>query len=132
MEVRFFDRQSKTNPANGGTLSSREELEEIWEAAKKRTNFFAELVTDEGHTLLLGLGPEVGCAQFSSSGGEPPYLMAVARSDAGEGRFIDFEMTNTPTPISERYCFPMHRLKDIAVYFLGTGRCSPGVTWEEI
>jgi len=132
MKAQFFDRQDTANPLNGTSIESFAELQSMLESVRNRPPFFAELIGDNGFKLLLGLGTNEGCVQFSSTDGAPPYLMAVApnpRDSIGESEFL---IGDTASPVPKRYCMPYEAVVHIAAAFLQTGQRKPDVHWEEI
>jgi hypothetical protein len=98
---------------------------------EQRRPFLAELIGENGGRLLLGLGSSDGCAQFSSTDGEPPYMMAVGNKPEEEGE-QDFLIGNTPSPVPRRYCLPMRMVAEIAAEFLKSGERLLELEWEEI
>jgi hypothetical protein len=132
MAVQFFDRQDKSNPLNGATIDDKEELLKVLDALRSREPFFCELVGENGYNLLLGVGRDIGCAQYSPSDGSTPYLMAVAATNQDSNEYMDFLTANTPSPVPRRYCVPFEAAKQIAAHFIETGNCWPGVSWEQI
>ena len=131
MRAQFFDRQDAENPLNGKMLDDPAVLQEIVHSSQERAPFLAELIGINERKLLLGLGSAYGCVQFSSTDGEPPYLMAVAEKPEQEGEQA-FLMGNTPTPVPQRYCIPMRKVVEIATVFLISGERASNVEWEEI
>jgi hypothetical protein len=136
MKVEFFDRQDKKNPMNGLEIVERAALERILGSLRSRSPFFFELVGENGYTLLVGLAKSIGCAQFSRTDGEPPYLMAtLSNLKAGnerEGQDVEFLIGNTPTPVRARYCLPLDVIMQVATRFQQSGARSPDVYWEEL
>jgi len=81
----------------------------------------------------VGIGEKVGCVQYSSHDGMPPYLMAVENGfEFSTIDTIDFLIGGELTPVPRRYCKSMELVKEIALYFLETGLRCPNVTWEKI
>lgn len=132
MRSQFFDRQDPRNPANGRVITNSEELRSVLAAVRRRPPFFGELIGDNGFKLLLGLGRNEGCAQFSSADGSAPYLMAVGPSLNHRDGEVSFLIGDTPTPVPGRYCLPYEAVVDIADVFVQTGRRKSDVSWEEI
>lgn len=133
MRARLFDLQSLDSFWNGLVLESPEQLTAVLGEVRtqKRAPFFAELVGDNGRQLLLGFGGLDGCAQFSSTDGAPPYLMAIGQYDPSDGE-LEFLTCGTPTPVPRRYILPIQVVADIAIFFMETGEPWSSVTWEEI
>jgi hypothetical protein len=132
MSVEFFDRQDPLNPTNGARIDSGDDLSRLLSSFLDRKPFFCELLADNGYKQLIGVGGMIGCVQYSSSDGSPPYLMAVANDVLNAASETEFLIGSTVTPISMHYCIPFETVKHIATYFLETGKCDPSVSWEEI
>ena len=132
MIVRIYDYQDQTSSANGLAVTNDDQLSQVLDGLRTREPFFAELLGENGYMLLIGIGGTSGCAQFSRSDGEPPYLMAVAPDPIPEHKQVEFLCGNTPTPVPSRYILPFDKIKDIASQFRRTGRRSTDVSWEEI
>jgi hypothetical protein len=122
--------QDGANSLNGTVLEDPTEVGAIVRTMRQRIPFLAELIGENGRTLLLGLGSADGCVQFSSSDGDPPYLMALENPE--EEGWQDFLCGGTPTPVPRRYCLPMQKVIAVAVAFLETGEPYPAIEWEEI
>jgi hypothetical protein len=78
MAIRFFDTQHTGNPANGKTITGGKELRDLLNSLQYGDAFFCELLAPNASKLLLGIGSDIGCVQYSSGDGTPPYLMATA------------------------------------------------------
>lgn len=131
MMAQFFDRQDIDNPLNGTSITKLSELRSALKSTRGRSPFFAELIGDNGFKLLLGIGSDEGCAQFSSVDGSPPYFMAVAPDGGEEGEKV-FLIGDTASPVLKRYCLPYDAIEAIAETFLQIGRRKSDVVWEEI
>ena len=133
MRALFFDREDENDPQNGTEIECADQLTGILEMARARTPFFAELVGENGYSLLLGIGA-LGCAQYSPSDGEAPFLMAVDPTTTTpiEERHLEFLAAGILTPVAMRYALSFERIKEIAVHFLTDGTTSTSVTWETI
>ncbi|HKD40487.1 MAG TPA: Imm1 family immunity protein [Myxococcaceae bacterium] len=134
MMLQFFDMQDESNPANGTTIKDQARLVRLLEGARKREPFFFELEAENGYKLLVGIGQSIGCVQFSSTNGSPPYLMAVGNDAADERSddYQDFLAGGTLTPVPRHFCLPFDTMRQIAVYFMETGEPNPIVSWEQI
>jgi hypothetical protein len=130
MTAKFFDRNEAANPMNGCTVVSERQLLDLLDSYENRRPFFCEL-QGESHTLLLGVGP-TGCIQYNDRNGSPPYLMAMIPDGQQRKGYLEFLMGDTPTPVLMRYALPLSRVKEVAVYFLESGKRSPSVSWEGI
>ena len=132
MNVRFFDRQDESNPCHGDSVADVNWLMARIDELRQRPASFCELQADNGFNLLLGVGQDRGCAQYSAADGSPPYLMLVDENAASDQDYMDFLTANTDTPVSERYCAPIDRIKEVAKQFVVTGARSEQFMWEEI
>jgi hypothetical protein len=131
MIVQFFDRQDPANRSHAMRTTAAEVLTLI-ESLRDRPPFFCELVGNNGYNLLVGIGDDVGCAQFSRADGNPPYLIARGAAAKKKQGFVEFFAANTPTPVPARYCLPLEAVAKIAAYFVEWGLRSPSVDWDEI
>jgi hypothetical protein len=132
MIAAFFDRQESANPLNGCKVYEPDRIAQILRSLQNRTPFLCELVGDAGFNLLLGVGGQFGCAQYSSRDGSPPYFMAVAEQPAATDEYIEFLAGDTPTPIARHYCLTFGSIQSIATHFVITGQRHPGFFWEQI
>ena len=132
MKITFFDRRGASSPYNNEVVDTATDLLDILENLQDREPFFCELVGENGFNLLLGVGGNVSCAQYSPSDGSTPYLMAKLEGKAETNRYAEFVINNTITPVPDRYSIPFETAKQIAAHFLETGQRSPLVSWEEV
>ncbi len=130
MRAIFLDTQDDANPNNGLPVDDATELARLIAELRTRRPFFFMLKTDAGPTLLVGLGPKVGCAQFTDERGIA--TMAVAPGPAGEAGFVDFVTANTPTPVPTRYCMRLPLIEKIAGRFIERGDRNPDFAWETV
>jgi hypothetical protein len=132
MNATFQDLQDMHNTMNGICVHDEHSLNGLLDSLKGRQPFFFKLVAHNGFTLLIGLGPDVACLQYSASDGEPPYLMAIGDEVSDDEPFTTFLTGNTPTPVPRRFCMPIGRLKRLIEDFLRNGEWASGVVWEAI
>ena len=132
MKVEFFDRQDDLSPHNGKRITTAKELLKIFESSRNRKPFFCELVGENGYNLLVGVGREVGCVQYSSSNGDPPYLMVTSTGISEDSGDVKFLIGGTPTPVPKRYCVPFETVKKVVTCFIESGTQSHSVRWDEI
>jgi len=130
MKVRYVNTQDKSDPMNGAVIFDANKLTELIDARRNRNPFIADLIADNGFELMIGIGGSVGCAQYSRSDGEPPYLMAASRQRPVKRGVIEFYTNDTPTPFAARYIIGFDELKEVAVHFLRTGERSDAVSWH--
>jgi immunity protein Imm1 of predicted polymorphic toxin system len=132
MIVRFFDRADDSNPLNGLAIQERRQLIEVFQGLQNRKPLFCEFFGGNGYKLLVGVAGAIGCAQYSSIDGSPPYLMAMPRNGKLEEGYQEFLLADTPTPVPKRYCMQLEAIIEIVEFFRQTGKVSPEVSWEEI
>jgi hypothetical protein len=132
MKVKFFDMDNASNPLNGSTIRDSRWLLKILQGMQGREPFFCELEGENGYRLDLGVAATFGCAQYSHSEGDPPYLMAIDDNAKPEGGYKEFFCQNMHTSVPAHQCLPLGVIMEIAAFFLETGRPSPAVSWEEI
>jgi hypothetical protein len=130
MTALFFDREDHGNCLNGTVVHDKGQLFQALKTLQDRPPFDFELVSDKGFRLLIGMGKQ-GCAQYSRRDREPPYMMAVDQGKEREKGYIEFLDGGTPSPVSKYYCMPFDIVREIAGYFVETGRMYPAVAWEE-
>jgi hypothetical protein len=133
VKVQFFDRHDAGNTLNGVMVTDSRLLRLILDDIdmRHRSPFFAELIGENDTKLLLGLGPSVGCVQFSATDGSPPYLIAVEGGPERGGE-QGFFMGNALTLIPRRYCVPMGKVLEIAILYFERGERASTVGWESI
>jgi hypothetical protein len=130
--VEFFDRQQTGNPLNGSKIATSAALSKTLDQWRDRRPFFCELLGENEYKLLIGIGNEVGCVQYSACDGSPPYLMATIERDTENNGYFEFLIGNTPTPVPRRYCIPFDLMKQIASSFIETGLPDSSIHWEEV
>ncbi len=132
MSILYLNHQDDFDPMNSAVFSDGGKLGELLEARKKQPPFLAKLSGDNGFELMIGIGRTVGCAQYSRSDGNPPYLMAMSpRPPMNNGGF-EFLTADTLTPIPARHILRFVELKEIALHFLVTGERSTEFGWENV
>jgi hypothetical protein len=52
--------------------------------------------------------------------------------DASNMHDVEFQLGNTATPITARYCIPLEQVKEIVKEFMHSGHASCDFEWEEI
>lgn len=130
MKVRYDNEQNTTDPMNGKLISENMNLLELLDDRRREHPFIFRLSGDNGFELLVGLGLDLGCVQYSASNGDPPYLMAVSARPPMKRGYMEFLTANTPTPFAARYIISFDELKEIALYFLQAGERSNVVSWQ--
>jgi hypothetical protein len=130
--VQLRDTEDSSNRLNGMSVGRRSDLLAILDELHNREPFFLQLCGENDYTLLLGIGGSLGCAQYSRTDGDPPYLMSLSAKVVEQDDCVEFLTGHTLTQVSRRYCVPFEILKQISVHFLESGERSPLVSWEEI
>lgn len=132
MKVRYVNQQDESDPMNGSVIADSDKLADLLDRRRNTAPFMADLAGGDGFELMIGLGGDLGCAQFSRADGDPPYLMAVsAHPPPVEAGYFEFFVAGTPTPVAARYIISFDELKQVALYFLDTGGRSDAVSWQE-
>ena len=131
MSAKFYDQNNNKNPRNGTILADGKAAKALLRTAVAETSF-VELASSSETKLLIGLGPEICSAQFSSLNGEPPYLFAKLQSESKREGVAEFVIGVEPTEILRRLCIPYSALLEVAAYFVETGERSSIVEWEEV
>jgi len=132
MTARFFDRQDAGNPLNGITLSSEDDIATVFEHARDREPFFCELLSDSGSMLLMGMGRERGCIQFTEPDNSH-FRMAIEVAPLHQGKGeLSFLMGGTRTPVPEQFALSLATERTIVRHFVRTGEMLPSISWVEI
>lgn len=134
VRVTLHNQQSPADPLSGSHLDNADRLGSVLDGLQSREPFLLEIEGENGFRLTMGIGGPVGCAQYASSDGEPPYLMAVMKPlqpPVPTGEYV-FLCGGQETPISADHCVPYAVLRAVAIYFMETGRRSPDVNWVEV
>jgi len=130
--ARDFEQQD--NPWNGVTIADEATLTNLLKDSAAKDPFLLELTGDNGFRLTIGIGGPLGCVQYSSNNGYPPYLVALSESQDRRNADGDVEFLagGTATPVPLRRCLTFEVLGQIVMYFFATGERSPEVGWEEV
>jgi Immunity protein Imm1 len=132
MKVQYANQQNKLDPMNGAVIEESVKLAELLNSKRNEPPFLGELSGDNGYHIEFGIGGDIGCVQFSSMDGDPPYLMAVSTNPPMKCGYVEFLISNTPTPFAARYIISFDELKEIALHFMKTGERSNRVLWQEL
>jgi hypothetical protein len=132
MKVLYKNQQDKSDPMNGAVITEGAKLVELLDSCRNDPPFFARFSGDNGFKIMVGIGRDVGCIQYSRSDGEPPYLVALSVDCPTNGKDVEFWTGGTATPIPARFILSSDELKQIALHFLETGERSDAVFWESI
>ncbi|MBA4078006.1 MAG: hypothetical protein C0508_23460 [Cyanobacteria bacterium PR.023] len=97
---------------------------------KHKHSMMCKLIANNGFELQIGIDGDIGCAQFISTTGNPPYFIAITPTRVVEESH-DFFMTGSATEIQGKHCLPFEVLKTIVLDFFNTGEKSTFVKWEE-
>jgi hypothetical protein len=131
MRIRYFNHQDHLDPMHGVVITANAQLAALLDDAKRKPPFIAMLKGDNGFEILIGISQKFCCAQYGSSDGKPPYLMAMSAQPPLERGCAEFLTADTPTPSPARYIIHFDELKAILFYFLETGERSNLVSWED-
>jgi hypothetical protein len=130
MSATFRDHENPSNPWNGRRVTSSE-VGQLLRSLQTREPFLCSLEADSG-TLLVGVGRELGCIQFTPKNGGPPYLMATTGSMDNGDEYVEFLSGGTPSPIPRRYCLPWPLVERTVAAFLDQGFFPSDLQWEEV
>lgn len=89
------------------------------------------LESPQGNELLLGIGGEFMMAQFTSSGGDVPYVCAKTKAIKARD-YVEFICGGTPTQIPPELCLSVDEGFKIAEHFFETGERALDAQWVEI
>ena len=131
MSVKFCDLQDENNPDNGTNVIDGGSVKALLMRNATREPFTCELVYEDKMQLMIGLGPQLCCAQHSATDGNSPYLVAYLESERMQTGEVEFLLSKSPTEISRKQCFPLEVLLDVAAHFVETGQRSSSVLWED-
>lgn len=131
MIVRYLNHQDEFDPMNGQAIEQPDKLSEMLHRRRNLRPFVAWLTSDKGSQMTLGISTDRCCAQYSSSDGSPPYLMAISPHPRMKRGCVEFFAANTPTPFAARYIITFDELKEVALHFMQTGGRSDAVFWQE-
>jgi hypothetical protein len=115
---------------NGTAIAGSVQLVELLDSRRKNAPFFARFFADNGSEIMVGIGSDVGCVQYSRSDGMRPYLMAVSADPPIKSGYVEFLAADTPTPCAARYIIRFDEVKKVTLHFLQTGERSDAVSWQ--
>lgn len=130
MIVHYDNEQDDLDPMNRTVVGSSAQLSELLDSRRNNAPFFARFSSDNGFEIMVGIGGNVGCVQYSRGDGSPPYLMAASFHPPMKHGCVEFLTADTPTPVAARYIISFDELKTIATHFLATGERSNAVSWQ--
>lgn len=132
MKLRYANQQDKSDLMNGTIVTDAAKIARWLNDARTEKPHFVRLTADSGFELMVGVGRELGCVQYSRSDGDPPYLMALSSDCPVQSGGVAFLTANTPTPVPARNILSFDELRQIVFHFFETGKRSEKFTWEEI
>jgi hypothetical protein len=132
MIVRYKNQQDKSDPMNDVAITSKKELSDLLRARRHNAPFLARLSGHNGFEIMVGIGGEIGCVQYSRSDGRPPYLMAHSANPPLKSGDVEFLTANTPTPVPAEEIISFEEIEEIALHFLETGERSDIVIWQDL
>ncbi|RTL35117.1 MAG: hypothetical protein EKK48_29950 [Candidatus Melainabacteria bacterium] len=128
MKVQFVD--FSRSPHSERHFQTSSELIAFLHQLQKAEPASGELVGENGFKLTFGIDGSLAFAQYSSTDGEPPYLVAQAEKPTVEETH-DFIVSGEATEIDGKACLPFDLFETIASHFLTTGKNSPSVNWVD-
>ena len=132
MKIRYINQQNKSDSMNGAVIEESVKLAELLNNKRNEPPFLGELSGSNGYHIEFGIGGDIGCVQFSRMDGDPPYLMAVSTNPPIKSGYVEFLISNTPTPFAARYIISFDELKEVVLHFMKTGERSNRVSWQEL
>jgi hypothetical protein len=132
MKVRYLNYQTESDSMNGAVITDEAKVAELLNGRRNQPPFLAELAGDNGFQIMMGIGRDLCCVQYSPANGKAPYLMAVSFHPPMKTGYVEFLTANTPTAIASRYIISFDELKVIAFNFLKTGERSGEMLWQEL
>jgi hypothetical protein len=130
--VRYFNNQDELDPMNGKTITESAILANLLDSRRQDKPFLADLCGDNGFQIMIGIGGDASCVQYSRMDDKPPYLMAVSTQPPMKRGYVEFLVENTPTAIAARYIVTFEQMKKIALHFLETGERSDLISWQSL
>jgi hypothetical protein len=132
MIIYFRNCQDKLDPNHGRTISGDDDLNKLLDRARNATPFMAEFCGASDFEIMIGIGGDFGCVQYSRVDGTPPYLMAVSHHPVMKRGYIEFQCGGTPAPVGSRNILSFDELKEVVLHFMRTGERSNTVSWREV
>lgn len=132
MMVRYFNNQDELDPMNGKAIAESAILVNLLYSRRQDKPFLADLCGDNGFQIMIGIGGDASCVQYSRMDNKPPYLMAVSAQPPMKRGYVEFLANNTPTAIAARYIISFEQMKKIALHFLETGERSDLISWQRL
>jgi len=127
MKVQFIDFSLQPRPEC--TFLNADELIMFLRQLQGEESLSGELVGDNGYKLTFGIDGQLAFAQYSSTDGDPPYLVANAVKPMAESH--DFLVTNELTEIDGNNCLSFDEFEAIVRHFMETGQNSPINQWND-
>ena len=131
MSAKFLDLQNESNPDNGTIVHDGASAKALLIRNSSREPFTCQFVYDDEFQLMVGLGPDLCCAQYSATSGNSRYLVAYLESERMQAGEVEFLLNNSPTEILRKQCFPLKVLLEVAAYFVEKGKPSGIAQWED-
>ncbi len=133
MRITPLDLQDSASHWNGSSIEDPVSLTSLLEDSRRRRPFFLELEGANGYKLTIGIGGPLGCVQFASTDGEPPYMVAVSGDgeQSDEPSVVEFLAGGTASPVPRNRCLPFDVVKKLVFRFFEHGDRSPEVQWED-
>ncbi|CAN5154424.1 hypothetical protein BH11CYA1_BH11CYA1_07270 [soil metagenome] len=128
MKVQFVDFSLERRPER--TFQTTTELTSFLRQLQSEEPSAGELVGENGYKLTVGIDGQVAFVQYSNTNGDPPYLVAQARTIVTKKKH-DFIVTGSPTEVDGKCCLPFSEFEKVVCDFMETGQKSPFVEWAD-
>ncbi len=128
MKVQFVDFSLEPRPEK--TFETVDELSAFLRQLKSEEPSAGELIGNNGFKLTVGIDNAIAFAQYSSTDGEPPYLVALTNKPT-ISECHEFMVTGTPTEVDGKCCLPFEEFEKVVIDFMQTGSRSALVQWED-
>lgn len=128
MKIQFVDFSIEPRPAL--SFQSSSQLISFLRHLQTKEPSAGELIGENGYKLTIGIDGQIAFAQYSRVNGDPPYMVAQARTIVSE-KSHDFVVTGSLTEVDGKCCLPFPEFEKIACDFMETGQRSPSVEWED-
>lgn len=127
MKVQFIDFSPHPRPER--TFQNTDELIVFLRQLQSEEPLTGELVGENAYKLTFSIDGQLAFAQYSSTDGNPPYLVASALNPLAESH--DFVISNELTEMDGNDCLSFDELESIVRHFMETGQNSPSTQWHD-
>jgi hypothetical protein len=112
------------------TVANENDLRLMIRQLGSKTDPNATVYRENGDELTLSVRDGVVLILFHQASLDPPYLSA-SLGPRDSGRYFEFIVGDTPTPVPEDRCIPFDVAEDIVLNFVRSGILPQGVNWIE-